>query len=63
MISNPHVGQIVQIWYAPKWHPVAHYHGRIGVVTICGKGRPRNHLIETDGTAVCVPGGNLRKPQ
>lgn len=65
MISRPHVGQPVQLWYAAARRAVAPLHGRIGrVVAAAGVGRgPRNHLVNVDGSPVVVPAGNLRNPE
>lgn len=63
MISNPKPGQQVQLWYAKKAAHLWPLHGRIGVVRIVGKGKPRNHGIEIDGQTVIVPCGNLREPK
>ena len=61
MISNPRIGQLVQLHYAKKRVPFAPYHGRQGIVVMCGKGRPRNHGVLIDGELVCVPCGQLNR--
>ena len=72
MLSSPRLGQRVQVWYAARYRDVMPWHGRIGAVTVRGtrsvvgtgeQKRPRNHAIEIDGCAVCVPCGNLRSVQ
>ncbi len=63
MISSPKVGQRVQVWYRKERAPHMPWHGRIGIVEISSRGKPRNHLINIDGTTVVVPCGNLRKPK
>ena len=60
MISNPHTGQAVQIWYGQRTRSMMPLHGRLGVVVIAGRGRPRNHVVLVDGERVIVPAGNLR---
>ena len=60
MMSNPTVGQRAQCWYANRAMPL---HGRIGVIEIVGRGKPRNHGVRIDGTLYVVPAGNLRKAQ
>jgi len=62
MLTNPPIGYTAQVWYRKdmRWMP---YHGKIGKITIVGKGRPRNHGIEIDGKTIVVPCGNLRKPE
>ncbi len=64
MLSNPAEGNLVVIWYAkkPGWARVTPLHGKVGVVVLPGKGRPRNHLVKlTAGRRVLVPAGNLRR--
>ena len=60
MIVNPRVGQIVQCWYAAKHAHRWPYHGKLGLVLIAGRSKPRNHLIDIDGKKVVVPCGNIR---
>lgn len=62
MLASPRKGQIVQVWYAAKWRPIMRLHGKIGVVEIVSRGRPRNHGVRVDGRAEVIPCGNLRKP-
>lgn len=57
MVSSPKPGQPVQCWYKDRGMP---HHGKVGVVRIVGKGRPRNHGVEIGGVIVVVPAGNLR---
>ena len=63
MLSCPKVGTVVQVWYAARWRDFMPLHGRIGIVKVSSRGRPRNHGIEIDGVVWVVPAGNLRKPQ
>lgn len=70
MLSAPKVGQIVQVWYREGAR--TEHHGKIGVVRISGRGRPRNHMVEVNSVksidcrlVVCletmvVPAGNLK---
>jgi hypothetical protein len=38
------------------------HQGQRGTVVISGKGKPRNHLIQTDsGHRVTVPAGNIKR--
>ncbi len=63
MMANPRPGQTVQVWYKKSlanWFPL---HGKIGVVRIASKGKPRNHGVEIDGQLYVIPCGNLRKVQ
>jgi hypothetical protein len=71
MIANPRKGQRVQLWYGSggtRKRPSLHrdrmpWHGRIGVVVVSSRGKPRNHGVRMDdGTVVVVPCGNLRPP-
>ena len=62
MISNPRIGERVQIWYAAKARPHMPHHGKIGIVRIASRGKPRNHGIEIEGQIIAIPCGNLRKP-
>lgn len=64
MISRPHFGQIVQLWYRASLRPIAPHHGRIGCVVAVASGRRcRNHaVLFMDGSWAVVPSGNLRKP-
>jgi len=63
MISNPRLGQIVQLWYRASLRPIAPDHGRVGTVVARAKGRPRNHGVSIDGRLTIVPAGNLRDPR
>lgn len=66
MISNPKVGQLVQVWYANKCKPRELFvdafplHGKLGRVAVVSRGKPRNHGVEIEGTLHVVPCGNLR---
>ncbi len=60
MVSSPRPGQRVQCWYASRFAHLWLYHGRVGVVRVVGKGRPRSHGVELGGVVVVVPAGNLR---
>lgn len=60
MLSNPRVGQTVQVWYAARRRSVMHLHGKIGRVEIVSRKRPRNHGMRVDGILWVVPAGNLR---
>ena len=60
MISNPHIGQAVQIWYGQRTRAMMPLHGRLGVVMVAGRGRPRNHVVLVQGMRFVVPAGNLR---
>jgi hypothetical protein len=61
MVSNPHIGQRVQLWYAAKRRQFAPHHGEFGRVVVVGKGKPRNHGVELQsGDVVAVPAGNLK---
>lgn len=61
MISYPHIGQRVQLHYGAGWRRVVgSLHGRVGVVRVPSRGKPRNHGVEVDGRIVVVPCGNLR---
>jgi hypothetical protein len=62
MMLNPRIGSEVQVWYAAAWREVMPLHGRIGIVRIRSRGRPRNHGIEIDGRIIAIPCGNLRRP-
>lgn len=61
MLSNPHQGEHVQLWYARRYCAHMPLHGRVGHVVIVGRGRPRNHGVMVDGRLVCVPCGNVRR--
>ena len=61
MMTNPRIGQRVQVWYRADMRPIMPYHGRVGIVRIASRGKPRNHGVEIDGRVVVVPCGNLRK--
>jgi ribosomal protein L21E len=58
---NPRVGQQVRVHYRAAVADRMPYHGKIGTVVIAGKGKPRNHLIDIEGTRVAIPCGNLNK--
>lgn len=62
MMSNPRKGALAQVWYNKRLAPEMPLHGKIGVVKIASKGKPRNHGIEIDGVMWVVPCGNLRPP-
>ena len=69
MMANPRIGQRIQVWYAIKPRrrgglvpaEFMPHHGKLGVVRIVGRGKPRNHEIDLDdGQTIGVPCGNLR---
>lgn len=61
MITNPRLGQRIQIWYGRQHRDAMPWHGRLGTLEIAGRARPRNHGIRIDGgPVVVVPAGNLR---
>lgn len=62
MIANPKRGRVVQIWYNKRIAPTMPLHGKIGVVEVVSRGRPRNHGVVVDGRLYAVPCGNLRNP-
>lgn len=57
MLLNPRKGQRVRCWYADRSMPL---HGRVGVVRVVSRGKPRNHGVIVDGRLYVVPCGNLR---
>lgn len=59
MIVSPVKGQQAIIWYRKENRNLP-YHGKLCVVVLPGTGRPRNHLVDVDGTLVVVPCGNLK---
>lgn len=62
MISNPHIGQRVQVWYAARYAAMMPLHGKIGVVAVAGRGKPRNHVVMVDCQCHVIPCGNLKNP-
>lgn len=62
MIANPRPGRVVQIWYNQRVAPTMPLHGKIGIVAIASRGKPRNHGVMVDGVLWVVPCGNLRNP-
>lgn len=60
MLSNPRKGTLAQVWYNKRIAPEMHLHGKIGVITVVSKGKPRNHGITIEGRLWVVPCGNLR---
>jgi len=60
MICNPQQGQRVQVWYRPDLRALMPLHGRIGVVEIVGRKRPRNHGVRVGPQLHVIPCGNLR---
>lgn len=62
MISNPKLGQQVQVWYAKRYAHTMPLHAKVGtVVVVCKARRCRNHGVAIDGVMYAVPCGNLRK--
>lgn len=59
MMLNPRIGQLAQCWYKCRAMPL---HGKIGVVRVASRGKPRNHGVEIAGRLYVVPCGNLRPP-
>ena len=60
MGSNPKIGDLVRLHYAPGRRSVAPYHGQIGRVAIpAGRRGPRNHGVAIAGQIVVVPAGQL----
>ncbi len=63
MISNPRPGDRVLLHYGPAWRRVCSaLHGRVGVVRVAGRAKPRSHGVELDGRIYVVPAGNLVRP-
>lgn len=61
MMANPKRGQRVQVWYHRRYAHTMPLHGKIGMVVVVSKGKPRNHGVEIDGVMWVVPCGNLNK--
>lgn len=61
MMLNPRKGQRVQVWYNKRVCGFMPLHGKIGIVIIVCRGRPRNHGVEIEGRVYSIPCGNLRK--
>ena len=61
VLANPRLGQQVLIWYGKGYCRTMPFHGKVGKVVIANKGKPRNHLIRTEGQLVVIPCGNLQK--
>jgi len=61
MLTNPKAGQKAQVWYREGLRSLMPLHGRVGMVRVAGRGRPRNHGVEIDEQIFIVPCGNLRK--
>jgi hypothetical protein len=59
MLSSPKVGSRVRIRYNAKVRKIMPLHDAVGVITLSGRGRPRNHEVEVAGVRYCVPCGNL----
>jgi len=59
MISSPKIGQRVEVRYGPKYRDFMPLHGKVGIVRISSKGKPRNHGVEVDGALYAIPCGNL----
>lgn len=62
MLLNPRIGSQVQVWYRAGARELMPWHGRVGVIRVASRGKPRNHGIEIDGLLIAVPCGNLRRP-
>lgn len=62
MLCNPQPGQPVQVHYRASMRTMP-LHGRCGTVVVASRGRPRNHLIDVDGSLYTVPCGNLISPR
>lgn len=67
MLSNPHKGQLVRVWYRQSLRSTMPMHGRLCRVEIVCKGRPRNHGVACkyvrmgEPQTVAVPAGNLQR--
>jgi len=61
MMANPRVGQRVEIRYRRSLRDLMPLQGKVGVVRIASRGKPRNHGVEVDGRLYCIPCGNLFK--
>lgn len=61
MMLNPRIGQTVSIRYNRRWAAHMPLHNCIGVVRIASKGKPRNHIVQVNGSLHVVPCGNLFK--
>ena len=60
MISWPALGQMVRIHYAAKAQAARPLHGKVGVVVVASRGKPRNHGVVIDGQMYVIPAGNLQ---
>ena len=66
MLSNPKVGQLVRLAYAPEKHGAAQsgglaLHGQTGRVVIASRSRKaRNHGVDISGRIVVIPAGQLQ---
>ncbi len=58
MLVNPKLGQPVRINYKNKSMPLQ---GMEGVISVVGKGKPRNHGVTVAGVVYVIPCGNLCK--
>lgn len=61
MLANPKPGTLVRIQYRRALHPIAPLQGKIGVVEVVSKGKPRNHGVRVDGRLHVIPCGHLVK--
>lgn len=60
MICNPTLGQPVRLHYAAKARHARPLHGKVGVVVVASRGKPRNHGVVIDGQMYVIPAGNLQ---
>jgi hypothetical protein len=61
MMTNPRIGQRVQVWYRQGLQTHMPLHGEIGNVVIVSHGKPRNHGVQLKSGTYVIPCGNLRK--
>jgi len=61
VLSNPSIGERVRVHYAKHYRDMMPLHGKVGIVRVRSKGRPRNHGVEINGQLFAIPAGNLMK--
>lgn len=59
MMLNPRRGQRVRVHHARRYARMMPHHGRVGIVRVVCRGKPRNHGFEIDGRTIAIPCGNL----
>lgn len=61
MLNGARVGDLVRLQYREEIQRCFPLQGRVGVVVIASRGKPRNHGVRINGKVYVTPAGHLVK--